>query len=90
MRASISAVGHWFAMRSRVRDIAKMLKAIHAQESRKAAAEKMAAVIAELKAMATVLGLMPCYRLSCASEACPSRDIAAQCPAGQWIPVLQL
>jgi transposase-like protein len=35
----------------KVRDIAKMLKAIHAQESRKAAAEKMATVIAELRAM---------------------------------------
>ena len=34
----------------KVRDIAKMLKAIHAQESREAAAEKMAAVIAELRA----------------------------------------
>ena len=36
---------------AKVRDIAKMLKAIHAQENRRAAAEKMAAVIAELKAM---------------------------------------
>ncbi len=35
----------------RVRDVAKMLKAIHARESRKAAAEKTAAVIAELRAM---------------------------------------
>ena len=35
----------------KVRDIAKMLKAIHAQESRKAAAEKMTTVIAELRAM---------------------------------------
>ncbi len=35
----------------KVRDIAKMLKAIHAQENRKAAAEKMAAVIADLRAM---------------------------------------
>jgi len=35
----------------KVRDIAKMLKAIHAQESGKAAAENMAAVIAKLKAM---------------------------------------
>ncbi len=34
----------------RVRDIARMLKAIHAQEDRKAAAEKMQAVIAELRA----------------------------------------
>ena len=34
----------------KVRDIAKMLKAIHAQESCEAAAEKMAAVIAELRA----------------------------------------
>ncbi len=31
----------------KVRDVAKMLKAIHAQENRKAAAEKMAAVIAD-------------------------------------------
>ena len=34
----------------KVRAIAKMLKAIHAQESREAAAENMAAVIAELHA----------------------------------------
>lgn len=34
----------------KVRDIARMLKAIHAQESRDAAAEKMATVIAELRA----------------------------------------
>ena len=33
----------------KVRDIARMLKAIHAQESRETAAEKMAAVIAELR-----------------------------------------
>ncbi len=32
----------------KIRDIARMLKAIHPQESRKAAAEKMAVVIAEL------------------------------------------
>ena len=31
--------------------MAKMLKAIHAQESKKASREKAAAVIAELKAM---------------------------------------
>ncbi|MEW9922245.1 IS256 family transposase [Marimonas sp. MJW-29] len=35
----------------KVRDIARMLKAIHAQENRKAAAEKMKAVIADLRAM---------------------------------------
>jgi putative transposase len=34
----------------KVRDIAKMLKAIHAQDNRKAAAEKMAADIADLRA----------------------------------------
>lgn len=34
----------------KVRDIAKMLKAIHAQEDRKAAGEKMKAVIADLRA----------------------------------------
>ena len=34
----------------KVRDIARMLKAIHAQESRDAASEKMNAVIAELRA----------------------------------------
>ena len=34
-----------------VRDVAKMLKPIHAQESRKAATEKTPAVIAELKAV---------------------------------------
>ena len=33
----------------KVREVARMLKAIHAQEDRKAAAEKMAAVIAELR-----------------------------------------
>ena len=35
----------------KVRDVAKMLKAIHAQENRKAAAEKMAAIVSELRAM---------------------------------------
>lgn len=35
----------------KVRDIARMLKAIHAQESREAAEEKMASVIAELRAV---------------------------------------
>jgi transposase-like protein len=34
----------------KVRDVSKMLKAIHAQEDRKAAAEKMQAVIADLRA----------------------------------------
>lgn len=34
---------------TKVRDVAKMLKAIHAQENRAAAAEKMAAVVAELR-----------------------------------------
>ena len=37
--------------RSKVKLVAKMLKAIHAQESKKASREKAAAVIAELKAM---------------------------------------
>ena len=35
----------------KVRDVSRMLKAIHAQEDRKAAAEKMQAVIADLRAM---------------------------------------
>lgn len=35
----------------KVRDVTRMLKAIHAQEDRKAAAEKMQAVIADLRAM---------------------------------------
>jgi len=35
----------------KVRDVSRMLKAIHAQEDRKAAAEKMKAVIADLRAM---------------------------------------
>jgi putative transposase len=35
----------------KVRDVTKMLKAIHAQEDRKAAAEKMKAVIADLRTM---------------------------------------
>ena len=38
----------------RVRDVSKMLKAIHAQEDRKAAAEKMRTVIADLRAMKLV------------------------------------
>lgn len=38
----------------KVRDIAKMLKAIHAQEDRKAASEKMATVISDLRAMKLV------------------------------------
>ena len=37
--------------KSKVKNVAKMLKAIHAQESKKASREKAAAVIAELKAM---------------------------------------
>lgn len=37
--------------RSKVKNVAKMLKAIHAQESKKASREKVAAVIAELKSM---------------------------------------
>ena len=35
----------------KVRDVSKMLEAIHAQEDRKAAAEKMRTVIADLRAM---------------------------------------
>ncbi len=35
----------------KVRDVAKMLKAIHAQEDHRAAAEKMAAIVADLRAM---------------------------------------
>ena len=37
--------------RSKVRLVAKMLKAIHAQESKKAAREKAAAIVAELQGM---------------------------------------
>ena len=37
--------------KSKVKNVAKMLKAIHAQESKKAAREKAAAVVAELKSM---------------------------------------
>ncbi|MDD6644058.1 MAG: IS256 family transposase [Firmicutes bacterium] len=37
--------------KSKVKNVAKMLKAIHAQESKKAAREKATAVVAELKAM---------------------------------------
>ena len=37
--------------KSKVKNVAKMLKAIHAQESKKASREKAAAVIAELKSM---------------------------------------
>ena len=37
--------------KSKVKNVAKMLKAIHAQESRKASWEKAAAVVAELNAM---------------------------------------
>lgn len=37
--------------KSKAKNVAKMLKAIHAQESKKASQEKAAAVIAELKAM---------------------------------------
>ena len=37
--------------KSKMKTVAKMLKAIHAQESKKAAREKAAAVVAELKAM---------------------------------------
>ena len=45
----------WWRLRvvpkSKVKNVAKMLKAIHAQESKKASREKAAAVIAELKAI---------------------------------------
>ena len=37
--------------KSKVKNVAKMLKAIHAQESKKASREKAAAVVAELKAL---------------------------------------
>ena len=37
--------------KSKVKKVAKMLRAIHAQESKKAAREKAAAVVSELKAM---------------------------------------
>ena len=37
--------------KSKVKNVAKMLKAIHAQESKKASREKAAAVVAELKSM---------------------------------------
>ena len=37
--------------KSKVKNVAKMLKAIHAQESKKAARDKAKAVIAELRAM---------------------------------------
>lgn len=37
--------------KSKVKNVAKMLKAIHAQESKKASREKGAAVVSELKAM---------------------------------------
>lgn len=37
--------------KSKVKQVAKMLKAIHAQESRKASREKAKAIVAELKAM---------------------------------------
>ena len=38
-------------LKSKVKHVAKMLKAIHAQESKKASREKAAAVVAELKSM---------------------------------------
>lgn len=38
----------------KVRDVSRMLKAIHAQEDHKAAAEKMQAVIADLRRMKLV------------------------------------
>jgi len=37
--------------KSKVKIVAKMLKAIHAQESKKASREKAKAVVAELRAM---------------------------------------
>ena len=37
--------------KSKVKNVAKMLNAIHAQESKKASREKVAAVVSELKAM---------------------------------------
>ena len=40
-----------YLIKSKVKNVAKMLKAIHAQESKKASREKAAAVVAELKAM---------------------------------------
>jgi len=53
----IEAVVHFYrnifsaVPRSKVRLVAKMLKAIHAQESKKAAREKTAAIVAELQGM---------------------------------------
>lgn len=41
----------FFTPRSKVKLVAKMLKAIHAQESKKAAHEKAKAVVAEMRAM---------------------------------------
>ena len=57
LRQSTNAV--WFIStgvfsvvpKSKVKNVAKMLKAIHAQESKKASREKAAAVVTELKAM---------------------------------------
>ena len=40
-----------FVPKSKVKNVAKMLKAIHAQENKKAAREKARAVVAELKSM---------------------------------------
>ena len=50
----------------------------------------ISSTVARFRHVATVLGLMPNALLSCESEACPFRAIAAQCPAGQRIAVLQL
>ena len=59
--SSITSESHWISSsdieqaavtpRSKVKLVAKMLKAIHAQESKKAAREKARAVIAELREM---------------------------------------
>ena len=46
--------------KSKVKIVAKMLKAIHAQESKKASREKAKAVVAELRAM-KLTGLKACF-----------------------------
>ena len=57
---------------------------------RAAVAHFLSTTVSRFLHFANALTLMPCARLSAAFVAYPSRDIATQCTAGQWIALLRL
>ena len=64
--------------KSKIKIVAKMLKAIHAQESKKASREKAAAVVSELKAMK-----LP--EAAKKVEACMEETLTyGDCPSERW------